>query len=43
MESLKKVKVHREKCHDYLGMKLDFGRETGKVHVSQDNHIKDII
>ena len=32
--SLKEVEVRRGKCHDYLGMKLDFGKEAGKVHVS---------
>ena len=32
--NLKEVEVHRGKCHDYLGMRLDFGKEAWKVHVS---------
>ena len=38
-----KVEIQRAKIHDDLGMKLDFAEEAGKVHVSQDGHIKDII
>ena len=40
---LKKVEVHRGKIHEYLGMKLDFEREAGKVHVPKDGHVNDII
>ena len=41
--TLKKVEVHQGKVHEYLGMQLDFQKEKGKVHVSQEEHVKDII
>ena len=33
---IKDVTVKRGKVHDFLGMKLDFGREIGACHVPQD-------
>jgi len=37
-----KVKVHRGKVHDYLGMNLDFS-EKGKVKIDMKSYVKDMI
>ena len=40
---LKPVKVKRGKVHDFLGMRLDFARTPGAVHVIQEGHLKDML
>ena len=40
---LKPVKVKRGKVHDFLGMRLDFARTPGAVHVIQEEHLKDML
>ena len=40
---LKKVEVHCGRIHDYLGMCLNFQQEKGKVHISQCDHVADLI
>lgn len=40
---LKPVKVKRGKVHDFLGMRLDFGRTPGAVHIIQEEHVKDML
>ena len=36
------LSINRVKCHDYLGMVLDFSR-IGKVSITMKDYIKDII
>ena len=40
---LKPVKVKRGKVHDFLGIRLDFARTPGAVHVIQEGHLKDML
>ena len=39
----KEVKCNTGKKHAFLGMTLDFGRTPGAVHVSQDEHVSEMI
>lgn len=40
---LKRVEVHRGEYHEYLGMRMDFQKSPGRVHVSQHLHVKDFL
>ena len=37
-----KVKAHRGKLHDYLGMNFDYS-EKGKVHIDMKSYVEDMI
>ena len=41
--SIKPVKCHRGGVHTFLGMKLDFQREKGTVHILQEEHVDDVV
>ena len=40
--TLKLVKVHHGKVHEFIGMKLDFSI-PGECHIIQDDHIEDLV
>lgn len=40
---LKPVKCTRGEVHSFLGMVLDFGKAKGTCHVTQDDHVSDLI
>ena len=40
---MKPIRCERGFEHEFLGMRLDFGRDPGKVHIIQEEHQEDLV